>query len=116
MRQFNLRFGLAGPGVLLGPPRSEAGSYTGLTVRGRLNAYDRDILGCARIVARCVPGAKQAAWFCRYGERRGATDGPRRSRLWEILAETLYRPACVIISLSEPARPRHGSAFTRPQR
>ena len=34
MRQFNLRFGLAGPGVLLGPLRSEAGSHPGLTVRG----------------------------------------------------------------------------------
>jgi hypothetical protein len=116
MRQFNLRFGLAGPGVLLGPPRSEAGSHTGLTVRGRLNAYDRDILGCARIVARCVLGARRAAWFCRDGERRGATDGLRRSRLWKILAETLYRAPCVIISLPELAWPRHGSASTRPQR
>jgi hypothetical protein len=116
MRQFNLRFGLAGAGVLLGSPPSQARSHTGLTERGRLNAYDRDILGCARIVACCVPEAKQAAWFCRYGERRGATDGPRRSRLWKILAETLYRPACVIISLPELARPRHGSASTRPQR
>ena len=116
MRQFNLRFGLAGPGGLLDPPSWEAGSPTGLTERGRLNAYDRDILGCARIVARCVPGAKWAAWFCRYGERRGAIDGPRRSRLWKILAETLYRPACVIISLPEPAWPQHGSASTRSQR
>ena len=76
MRQFNLRFGLAGPGARLGPPPTEAGSRIGLTERGRLDAYDRDIFGCACIVAHSVPGRSRPPGSCRFGDRRGGIDGP----------------------------------------
>ena len=83
MRQFNLRFGLAGPSVSVEPPSSAARSHTGLSGQGRLNGYDRDILECAPIVVRCVPGAMQVGWFCRYGERREAVEWSPMSEVAE---------------------------------